>query len=64
MSAAQLVMAWLLNHEQLIVIPKSSSRQHLEENFAAAEIQLDASLAADLDRIFPPPRHASPLEML
>ena len=64
MSAAQLALAWLLNHEQLIVIPKASSRQHLEENFAAAEIRLDASLAADLDRIFPPPRHASPLEML
>lgn len=64
MSAAQLALAWLLNHEQLIVIPKSSSGQHLEENFAAAEIRVDTNLAAEIDRIFPPPRHASSLEML
>ena len=56
MSAAQLALAWLLKHEQLIVIPKSSNRQHLEENFAAAEFSLDATLVAELDRIFPATR--------
>lgn len=61
---AQLALAWLLRREQLIVIPKASTRAHLEENFAALRFELDAGTLAELDRMFPPPRRATPLEML
>ena len=61
---AQLALAWLLQREGLIVIPKASSRQHLEENHAAQKIRLDTSTLAELDRLFPPPPRATPLEML
>ena len=61
---AQLALAWLLRREQVIVIPKASTRAHLEENFAALECPLDDATLAELDRLFPPPRRATPLEML
>jgi diketogulonate reductase-like aldo/keto reductase len=61
---AQLALAWLLNREQVIVIPKASTRVHLEKNFAALQCPLDAETVAELDRLFPPPRQATPLEML
>lgn len=61
---AQLALAWLLQSDQLIAIPKASMRAHLEENFAALQCPLDAETIAELDRLFPPPRRATPLEML
>ena len=60
----QLALTWLLKRDQMIVIPKASTRAHLEENFAALECPLDAATLAELDRLFPPPRRAIPLEML
>lgn len=61
---AQLALAWLLRREQVIVIPKASTRAHVEENFAALQCPLDDAALAELDRLFPPPRRAIPLEML
>ena len=61
---AQLALAWLLRRDQVIVIPKASTRAHLEENFAALQCSLDAEIVAELDRLFPPPRRATPLVML
>ena len=61
---SQLALAWLLRHDQLIVIPRTSTRVHLEDNFSALQCVLDAATLAELDRMFPPPRRASPLEML
>ena len=64
MTVAQLALAWLLRCDQLIAIPKASTRTHLEENFAALQVELDAETLAELDRLFPPPTRAMPLEML
>ncbi|MDR2113471.1 MAG: aldo/keto reductase [Candidatus Accumulibacter sp.] len=63
-TAARLALAWLLRRGQLIAIPKASSRAHVEENFAALECPLDDATLAELDRLFPPPCRAAPLEML
>jgi aryl-alcohol dehydrogenase-like predicted oxidoreductase len=56
-SVAQLVLAWLLARgEDVVAIPGTRHRQRIEENAAAAGIQLSA---ADLDRIEQiAPRHA------
>jgi len=62
-SAAQLAIAWLL-HQEVIVIPKSSSIAHVEENRAALDLKLSAAELAALDTAFPPPRQPVPLEML
>ncbi len=40
-TAAQVALRWLLDHPRVAVIPKASSRGHLEENLAAAAVQLD-----------------------
>ncbi|SDG70447.1 aldo/keto reductase [Propionivibrio dicarboxylicus] len=61
---AQLALAWLLQRDSVIAIPKASTRAHLEENFSALQCQLDAPVLAALDRLFPPPTRATPLEML
>jgi diketogulonate reductase-like aldo/keto reductase len=63
-SPAQLALAWILSRHQVIAIPKAGQRGHVDENFAAAECVLDASVLAELDQLFPPPQRARPLEML
>ena len=64
MTPSQLALAWLLRHEDMIVIPKCSSVARVEDNAAARDITLSESQLLDLDQIFPPPKKASPLEML
>ena len=64
MTPAQVALAWLLQRDAVIAIPKTSTRKHLEENFAALRFSLEADVVAELDRLFPPPRRATPLAML
>jgi diketogulonate reductase-like aldo/keto reductase len=64
MSAAQAALAWLLSKDDVIVIPKTSNREHLRENLGALDHRLDAAALAELDRIFPPPDGPRPLEMI
>lgn len=64
MTPAQVALAWLLQRDAVVAIPKTSTRQHLEENFAALRFSLEADAVAELDRLFPPPRRATPLAML
>ncbi len=63
-SAAQLAIAWLLHQENVIVIPKSSRIEHVEQNRAALDLKLDVEELAALDKVFPPPTKPVPLEML
>jgi len=64
LSPVQLAIAWLLRQDSVIAIPKASSRKHLEENYSALQCRLDPAILASLDRLFPPPNRANPLEML
>ena len=48
----------------MIVIPKASTTARVEENAAARDITLSAAQIAELNKIFPPPKGARPLEML
>lgn len=61
---AQLALAWLLARPDVIVIPKTSHVERLEENLGALALKLEASTLAALDAAFPPPRKRSPLAML
>jgi diketogulonate reductase-like aldo/keto reductase len=61
---AQIAIAWLLRHPGMIVIPKAGSPQHVRENRAAADVLLSAADLQEIDKAFPPPRGAAPLEML
>ena len=64
MTPAQLALAWLLERDGMIVIPKCARREHVRENAAARDITLSAAQLAELDRLFPPPKSARALEML
>jgi diketogulonate reductase-like aldo/keto reductase len=61
---AQVAIAWLLHQENVIVIPKSSSIAHVEENYAALDLHLSPEELATLGTTFPPPRKKVALEML
>ena len=47
-----------------MVIPKATSLDHVRENRAALDLELSKADLAELDKAFPPPRGAQPLEML
>ena len=63
-TTAQVAIAWLLHQERVIVMPKSSRIAHVEQNFAALNLQLKAEELAALDSAFPPPTKPVSLEML
>ena len=64
MTASQAALAWLLSKQGIIAIPKTGRRERLKENLGALERTLDAAQLAEIDRLFPPPGRAQPLEML
>ncbi|WP_328448861.1 oxidoreductase [Amycolatopsis sp. NBC_00438] len=48
----QVALAWLLQRSpSMLLIPGTSSPEHLRENLAAADLELPADVLADLDRI-------------
>jgi pyridoxine 4-dehydrogenase len=48
----QIALAWLLaRYDRMLLIPGTSSVAHLEENMAAAELELDDADVAALDRV-------------
>ena len=64
MTPAQASLAWLLAHDDVIVIPKTGHRDRLKENIGALDQRLTQAQLAELDRLFPPPTGPRPLEML
>jgi pyridoxine 4-dehydrogenase len=49
-TAAQVALAWLLaRYERMLLIPGTTSVQHLEENMAAADVELDDEDLAGLE---------------
>jgi diketogulonate reductase-like aldo/keto reductase len=64
MTPAQAALAWLLEKDDIIVIPKTTSRERLRENLGALEHQLARAQLAELDDLFPPPTRSTALEML
>ena len=64
MTPAQVALAWLLDQDNVIAIPKTANAARVAENLDALAHPLDASALAELDRLFPPPHGRAPLEML
>ncbi len=61
---AQVALAWLLQQDGVIAIPKATNLAHLRENIAALDVKLDSAALAALDRAFAPPKKREPLAML
>jgi len=63
-TTAQVAIAWLLHQDNVIVIPKSSRINHVEQNYGALDLTLSAEEMVTLNTAFPPPPNPVPLEML
>ncbi len=61
---AQIALAWVLQHKDMMVIPKAGTEAHVRQNRAALDLKLTKTDLAELDRAFPPPKRPVPLEIL
>lgn len=64
LSAAQLVLAWVIRDGDVLAIPKAGSVGHARQNAAVLGMTLSADVQAEIDRLFPAPQNPVPLEML
>ena len=58
---AQIALAFVLAHDNVLAIPKASSPRHLKANAAALDLHLDAEDLHAIDQAFSPPRSPIPL---
>jgi diketogulonate reductase-like aldo/keto reductase len=63
-STAQVAIAWLLHQPDVIVIPKASRIDHIDENLAALNLTLTPAELDALDAAFPSPTGPTPLAVL
>ncbi|WP_254897364.1 aldo/keto reductase [Amycolatopsis sp. Hca4] len=61
---ARAALAWVLRSDGMIAIPRAGSPEHVRDNAAALEVQLDEDDVRLLDQAFPPPRTRRALEVL
>ncbi|NKJ36922.1 aldo/keto reductase [Rhizobium sp. SG570] len=61
---AQIAIAFLLDRDGVIAIPKSSNPQRIEENRGSVDLDITDEDWAVLDAAFPPPSRKKSLEML
>ena len=63
-SPAQIALAWAMRDGATIAIPKATKLEHVRDNRAAHDLALTPEDLAEIDRAFPPPNRAKPLEMI
>lgn len=63
-STAQLALAFVLDRDGVIAIPKAGRVAHVEDNIGALDVAFTDDLRGALDALFPPPRRATSLEMI
>jgi diketogulonate reductase-like aldo/keto reductase len=63
-TVGQVMLAWCLREKSVFAVPKTSRLEGVRENAAAADLVLTAQDLAEINRDFPPPGRARPLEML
>jgi diketogulonate reductase-like aldo/keto reductase len=61
---AQIALAWTVRRPGVVAIPKALDPDHVRENAAAADLELDLDDLRLLDSKYPPPDEDSPLAML
>ena len=62
-SAAQILLAWVIHQSGVIAIPKAASVAHVEQNAAALEITLSVDELKQLDKAYPAPKGKTALDM-
>ena len=61
---AQIALAWAMRDGATIAIPKATRPDHVRDNRAAYDLVLTKDDLTEIDRAFPPPTRAKPLEMI
>ena len=61
---AQVALAFVLERDRMIAIPKTGNTARVEENLGAIDLDISDEDWEALDRAFPPPSKKQPLEML
>lgn len=61
---AQVLLAWVIQHQGVMAIPKAATIAHVEENAAALQLRLTAEDLASLERAFPAPGRQVALDMV
>jgi 2,5-diketo-D-gluconate reductase B len=59
-SEAQVSLAWLMEKDNVVVIPKASSEEHIRDNFEALELELDEEDIKKIDSIEREEREVDP----
>lgn len=62
-SAAQVLLAWVIRLPGVMAIPKAASVAHVEQNAAALEIALSVDELKQLDKVYPAPKGKTALDM-
>jgi diketogulonate reductase-like aldo/keto reductase len=62
-TTAQIALAWLMRHPDVVAIPKASSIDHVLENRGALDVFLSSEDLAEVDRTFQPPHNKVELEI-
>lgn len=63
MTPAQVCLAWLLQHDHVLPIPKSATPERAVENAEAVHWALDDDDMTALDALFAPPQSETPLQI-
>ncbi|NLU83846.1 aldo/keto reductase [Rhodococcus sp. HNM0569] len=63
-TAAVLALAWVIRSGHVLAISKAGSIEHVADNARALDLDLGTDVLAELDRLFPPPTRATPLEII
>lgn len=63
-TTAQIALAWVLSHPNILAIPKAGTAAHTRENHGALTVRLDDEDLRLLDRTWPAPDSKIPLEMI
>ncbi|MEO9149515.1 MAG: aldo/keto reductase [Burkholderiaceae bacterium] len=63
-TAAQLALAWVLDQDSVVAIPKCAQRKHLGENVQVLTQPLSDEERSALEHLFPAPTRATPLAVI
>ncbi|MDU1267629.1 MAG: aldo/keto reductase [Escherichia coli] len=63
-SAAQVLLAWVISHQGVMAIPKAATIAHVQQNAAALEVELSSAELAMLDKAYPAPKGKTALDMV
>jgi diketogulonate reductase-like aldo/keto reductase len=61
---AQVALAWVVEQQGIVAIPKSSNLDHVRQNREALDVQLTGADLKELNHEFPPPARKASLEMI